>query len=138
MFGIFLTDGCVNNQGIITICQSKPTICKLIEKLLKELNIKFSIYTTKNFKTYYICRKYLPFFQQFRLKEFRKIPKDILNWDIKYLKELLNGVLDGDSDSERRRIYIGSKTLVDDIQEICYKCGYSSSFKILNPKKKHG
>lgn len=136
LFGIFLTDGSVNNQGAITISQSKPKMCELIENLLTDLQIKFSIYETRiNSKTYYICRKYLPFFQQFYLKENRHIPKDILNWDVKYLKELLNGILDGDSDDERRRIIIGSKSLVNDIQEICYKCGFSSCYKKVDGKK---
>lgn len=136
LFGIFLTDGSVNNQGAITISQSKPKMCELIENLLTDLQIKFSIYETRiNSKTYYICRKYLPFFKQFYLKENRRIPKDILNWDVKYLKELLNGILDGDSDDERRRIIIGSKSLVNDIQEICYKCGFSSCYKKVDGKK---
>ena len=136
LFGIFLTNGSVNNQGAITISQSKPKICELIENLLTDLNIPYSRHIMRNkCKSYYICRKYLPFFQQFYLKENRHIPKDILNWDVKYLKELLNGILDGDSDSERRKIVIGSKTLTDDIQEICYKCGYSSCYKKVDGKK---
>ena len=136
LFGIFLTDGSVNNQGAITISQSKPKICELIENLLTDLNIPYSRHIMRNkCKSYYICRKYLPFFKQFYLKENRRIPKDILNWDVKYLKELLNGMLDGDSDSERRKIVIGSKTLTDDIQEICYKCGYSSCYKKVDGKK---
>ena len=136
LFGIFLTDGSVNNQGAITISQSKPKICELIENLLTDLNIPYSRHIMRNkCKSYYICRKYLPFFKQFYLKENRHIPKDILNWDAKYLKELLNGMLDGDSDSERRKIVIGSKALTDDIQEICYKCGYSSCYKKVDGKK---
>ena len=136
LFGIFLTDGSVNNQGAITISQSKPKICELIENLLTDLNIPYSRHIMRNkCKSYYICRKYLPFFKQFYLKENRRIPKDILNWDVKYLKELLNGILDGDSDDERRRIIIGSKSLVNDIQEICYKCGYSSCYKKVDGKK---
>ena len=136
LFGIFLTDGSVNNQGAITISQSKPKICELIENLLTDLNIPYSRHIMRNkCKSYYICRKYLPFFKQFYLKENRRIPKDILNWDVKYLKELLNGMLDGDSDSERRKIVIGSKTLTDDIQEICYKCGFSSCYKKVDGKK---
>ena len=136
LFGIFLTDGSVNNQGAITISQSKPKICELIENLLTDLNIPYSRHIMRNkCKSYYICRKYLPFFKQFYLKENRRIPKDILNWDVKYLKELLNGMLDGDSDSERRKIVIVSKTLTDDIQEICYKCGYSSCYKKVDGKK---
>ena len=136
LFGIFLTDGSVNNQGAITISQSKPKICELIENLLTDLNIPYSRHIMRNkCKSYYICRKYLPFFKQFYLKENRCIPKDILNWDVKYLKELLNGMLDGDSDSERRKIVIGSKMLTDDIQEICYKCGYSSCYKKVDGKQ---
>lgn len=48
----------------------------------------------------------------------------------------MEGIIDGDSDSEGRRIWIGSKTLVDDIQEICYKVGFSSCYSICKPKDK--
>ena len=50
------------------------------------------------------------------------------------LKCILDGILDGDSDKERRKIIIGNnKKLRDDIMEILYKSGYASSYKTIQP-----
>ena len=97
--------------------------------------MKHSIYKNKNIVTFYLSRKYLPFFKQFYLKENRKIPKEFKNANIEVINSLIEGILDGDSDSERRKIYIGSKTLVDDIQECLYKIGKASNYSVCNPKK---
>ena len=137
LLGIFMADGSVNNQGSITIFQKKPHIVKKIETVLEELKIQYSLYDIKRnpgSKCFYICRKYLPYFKQFYLKENRSIPADVKNWSKKYLEKLLEGIIDGDSDGERRRIATGSKSLVNDIQEICYKLGFSSSYQVEQPK----
>ena len=137
LLGIFLTDGSVNNQDCITISQSKIKNVDLIKELLDSLSIKYSVYPPKNNRntyTFYLSKKYLPFFKQFYLKENRKIPVEFKNANIEVIKSLIEGILDGDSDNERRRIYIGSKSLVDDIQECLYKIGKASNYKIVNPK----
>ena len=137
LLGIFLTDGSVNNQGCITISQSKENIKLKIKNCLDTLGIEYNIYETKSrgINTYYIARKYLSYFEQFYRKENRHIPQDVKNWDKMYLEKLLEGLLDGDGDGEeKRRIILGSKTLVDDIQEILYKCGLSSCYKVVKPK----
>lgn len=137
LLGIFMADGSVNNQGSITIFQKKPHIVKKIETVLEELKIQYSLYDIKRnpgSKCFYICRKYLPYFKQFYLKDNRSIPADVKNWSKKYLEKLLEGIIDGDSDGERRRIATGSKSLVNDIQEICYKLGFSSSYQVEQPK----
>ena len=54
LLGIFLTDGCVNNQGSITISQTKENVVNLLIKLLNELNMDYSIYKPskkRNFPT---------------------------------------------------------------------------------------
>lgn len=138
LLGLFLTDGSVNNQGIITLYQQKPNIIKKIEYVLKRLGIEHSVYNVKrsnNAKCYYICRKYLPFFKQFYIKENRRIPKEFKNWDVPYLERLLEGLLDGDSDNERRKIINSAKGLLDDVQEICYKVGLSANIRKKNPHK---
>lgn len=140
LLGVFLADGSVNIQGIITISQHKTKIINKILDILQKLGIEHSVYDIKrsNYaKCFYISRKYLPFFKQFYIKENRRIPKEIKNWDKQYLNRLLEGLLDGDGDGsiERRRIICGAKGLIDDIQEICYKVGLSANVRKRKPHK---
>lgn len=137
LLGIFLTDGSVNNQGLITILQSKENVINLLIKLLNELNMDYSIYKPskkRNSYTFYLSRKYLPFFKQFYLKENRNIPYEFKNANVEIIESLIEGILDGDSDSERRKIILNSKSLLDDIQECLYKIGKSSNYRIVDPK----
>lgn len=138
LLGIFLTDGSVNKKGIITISQSKPKIINQIEILLNDLNFKYSVYNSNRNnggKIFYLSKKYLEFFQQFYLKKYRKIPKQFKEANIEVIVSLIEGILDGDSDNERRKIIVGSKTLVDDIQECLYKIGKASNYSIKEPKE---
>ena len=133
LLGIFITDGSINNQGSISITQTKVNIKQKIFSLLNELGLEYSLYGDINSyssATFYIHRKYLPYFKQFYLKENRKIPEEFKNADVDIMKELLEGILDSDSDSERRKIYVGSKVLADDIQELIFKCGYGSTIHV--------
>ena len=133
LLGIFITDGSVNNQGAITISQTKISIKNKIFSLLNELGLEYSLYGDINSysnATFYIHRKYLPYFNQFYLKKNRRIPAEFKDTDIDIMCELLDGILDGDSDAERRKIYVGSKALADDIQELIFKCGYGSTIHI--------
>lgn len=131
LLGIFLTDGSINKQDNIFIYQTKESIRNTIKSLLIDLNIEF----TEHKKYFYLSRKYKGYFKQFYLKEKRKIPQDFKDSNVEVLKSLLEGIIDGDGDNSRRRIYIGSKSLVDDIQEIIYKIGLSSCFYIKEPKQ---
>lgn len=130
ILGIFITDGCINNQDNIFITQTKPQIREKIKEYLIKLKIDF----TEHSKYFYLSRKYKNYFKQFYLKNNRKIPKEFKESNIKILSKLLEGIMDGDG-SENRRIVVGSKSLVDDIQEITYKLGYSSNFQKMKPKK---
>ena len=136
--GIFLTDGSVNKKGIITISQKKENIVLLLDKILKDLNIEFTKNKYKNQEgyTYYFSRKYLPYFQQFYLKDNRHIPEEFKNAKPEILRELIEGMLDGDGDGEkeRRRIRFSSKPLKDDLMEICYKAGYSARCNTVKPR----
>ena len=130
LIGIFCTDGSINNQDIITITQSKPHIVVKIRECLSKLKIDYTENVFKKSRgvtTFYLSRKYIPYFKQFYLKENRKIPIDLLQYNVDVLQSLLNGIIDGDG-SDGRRIYMGSKSLVDNIQEICYKVGKSSCY----------
>ena len=136
LLGLFLTDGGVNNQNAVTIVQSKPHIKRKLIKVLDKLGIEYSYYNNGNI--FYIHSKHANYFLQLGKKEFIRIPLDVKNWGVEYLNSLLEGIIDGDSDNEKRRIYIGcSKTLRDDIQEICYKIGLSSCWKSEFAKDKY-
>ena len=136
LLGIFFSDGSVNNQKSVTISQKKPKIIEKIRGNLNELGLPYSEYlgSKDGVTTFYFKKSWSIYFEQFYLKSERKIPREILNFGTDALEKLLEGILDGDSDNERRRVYTGSMTSVNDIQEILYKCGFASNYKIMKPK----
>ena len=136
LLGIFFSDGSVNKQKSVTIVQKKPKIVEKIRENLDKLGLPYSEYlSNKNgVSTFYFKKSWSTYFEQFYLKKERKIPREILNFGTDALEKLLEGILDGDSDNERRRVYTGSMTSVNDIQEILYKCGFASNYKIMKPK----
>ena len=136
LLGIFFSDGSVNNQKSVTISQKKPKIIEKIRGCLNELGLPYSEYldSSSDVTTFYFKKSWSIYFEQFYLKSERKIPRDILNFGTDALEKLLEGILDGDSDNERRRVYTGSLTSVNDIQEILYKCGFASNYKVMKPK----
>jgi hypothetical protein len=139
LLGVFLTDGSVNKIGIITISQAKAHIIKKIKNALERLGMKHSIYEKTGDRTaltFYISRKYYPYFRQFYLKKNRRIPKDVKAWGAKYLHALIEGVLDGDG-SENRRVYCGARGLMDDVQEVCYKIGLSANIAKCEPHESY-
>lgn len=142
LLGVFLTDGSVNNQGSITISQTKQNVRTKLEYTLSRLGINYSVYAVKlggietGGFTYYIPRKFLPYFKQFHNKEKREIPKAVRDWGKEYLEALIDGIIDGDG-SEHRRIFCGSKPLVDSIQEVCYKIGLSADIYFKQPKTQY-
>ena len=133
LLGIFVTDGSVNVQNSISISQKKKNIAEKIENILNKLGMTYSKYQNNRDAvcTFHISSKYKSFFLQFRNKEFRKIPKFIKDADVDILERLVEGMIDGDSDSERRKVVNASATLRDDLMELCYKIGLSSGYKVL-------
>lgn len=141
ILGIFVTDGSINNQGSITINQTKTFVKEKIEYKLKSCGINYSKYKQRNGSSYYIPRKYLSFFEQFYDKNKRSIPREFLDSDKETLSELLQGIIDGDGDNatdrNHIRISLASKPLVDNISEIAIKLGKSSNYSIRQPKKSY-
>lgn len=136
LLGIFFSDGSVNIQKSVTISQKKPEIVEKIRENLNNLGLPYSEYLDNRWgvTTFYLKKSWSAYFEQFYLKKDRKIPREIMDYGVDALKKLLEGILDGDSDKERRRIYTGSITSVNDIQEILYKCGFASNYKVMKPK----
>lgn len=132
LLGIFITDGSVNIKKSVTISQSKPHILDKIRNVLIDLDIPYSEYLPdKGLTTFYLKKPFAKYFEQFYIKSMRRIPKDILEYDKDVLSSLLEGIMDGDGDG--RRIYLESKELAGDIQELCYKVGKSSTFHKRSP-----
>ena len=132
LLGLFITDGSCNNQGRVFFCQKKKNIVKILKDLLEDLKIKYSEYSNG---TFYIHSCDDTYFKSFAVKSERRIPEEFRNSDRETLIQLLNGILDGDSDSERRKIYIGSESLMNDIMEIAFKAGLAAKAKKVPPKK---
>ena len=136
LLGIFITDGSVNKQGIITISQSKKQNVAIIKDLLDRLGIKYT-YSAKN-NYFYITRGLLPFFKQFYLKEQRRIPADFKSLSKDILQNLLNGIILGDGcvGTNKTEICIcDNKGLINDICEIIYKCGLACRVVAIKPQK---
>ena len=132
LLGIFLTDGSVNIQKSVTISQSKRHIVDKIRDVLATLDIPHSEYLSdRGLTTFYIKKPFAKYFEQFYKKSTRRIPRDILLYSREVLTNLLDGLMDGDGDG--RRIYLESKELAGDIQELCYKVGKSSAFSKRSP-----
>lgn len=132
LLGIFLTDGSVNIQKSVTISQSKRNIADKIRDVLATLDIPHSEYLSdRGLTTFYIKKPFAKYFEQFYKKSTRRIPRDILGYSREVLTNLLDGLMDGDGDG--RRIYLESKELAGDIQELCYKVGKSSAFSKRSP-----
>ena len=78
------------------------------------------------------------YLQRFGKAGDKYIPQEIKNLDKKYLKILLNSLVDGDGSAHREerswRYYSISKQLADDVQEIALKCGYSANVSFSDKK----
>lgn len=135
LLGLFLTDGSVNVRKAVFLCQKKKKTRDRIRFLLTELNIPFSEYEYG----FYIKSPFSRWFWQFYRKENRRVPPDILEESADVLKVLLSGIIQGDGHVEangRTRIYLGSKTLADNVVEIAYKVGLAANVYERCPTKR--
>lgn len=139
LLGIFITDGCINNQDNITISQTKPKIIEKIRDILGKMQLQYTEHCYKPDEgniTFYLSRRYIPFFKKFYKKELRRIPEEFKDATVPCLKKLLEGILDGDG-QEGRKISTPTEGLVSDYQEIIYKIGLASNVSISPPKKSY-
>ncbi len=137
LIGLFITDGSINNKGAITITQKKIKIINKLKFILDELKLSYSLYKSKKeLYTFYFPRKYASFFENFgKNKKDRHIPKFYKELNTELLNYIVEGILDGDSDNERRKIIMGNyPLLIDDIMEILYKTKHSSSVRYVQPR----
>jgi nucleoside-diphosphate-sugar epimerase len=77
-------------------------------------------------------RQLYEYLRKFGKSYYKYIPQEIKNLNGKYLKILLNSLLDEDGDTHRKhgwRYATVSPRLADDVQEIALKCGMAASVK---------
>lgn len=129
LLGIFLAEGSTfkdHKTYRVTISQKKAHICEDIKKLLKRCSINYS-YNQNNF-----CiqdRQLYEYFLQFGKQKDRFVPKEIKALSKKYLSILFEWLVKGDGSIQGDRIsyYSSSRKLIDDVQEIVIKLGFSGN-----------
>jgi hypothetical protein len=132
LLGIFLAEGSTfKNHKVyrVTITQRKTAIRNEIRELLMRLSLNFVEY---NNGFSFEDRQLYEYFSQFGLQDQRFIPKYIKNLSTEYLSILFSWLIKGDG--YHCDTYIGyystSKKLIDDVQEIIIKLGYSGNVGI--------
>jgi len=136
--GIYLSEGSTYNAGKgnyrVYITQNDGETSNEISELLKRMGLAYS----RDNKNYIINHKSLYCYcEQFGKCHKKYIPKEIKTWSTELLKILLDWLIKGDGSitSTGQRVYFStSKKLIDDVQEIIQKCGYSG--KVVEKKQK--
>lgn len=132
--GIYLSEGSAykskTGKGYqITISQTKEHIRKEIFDLLTRMNLKF--YSSKG--GFQFCSKRMyEYLIPFGLQHDRYIPKDIKSLSTDLLRVLFDWLIKGDGHSSPiyTSYYSTSKRLIDDVQEIILKIGFSGNLHI--------
>lgn len=134
--GLFLSEGCTfsNHKCYrVTISQIKPSVRTEIKRILKEMDLNYCEtkdgFNVENKKLYEYC-------SQFGLCDQKFIPKDILNLSKKHLHLLFEYLIIGDGHRCKgySAYYSTSKRLIDDVQEIVIKLGFSGNIRV-KPQK---
>ena len=141
--GIYLSEGDYSKTGNdVRIYQVKPSICSMVEDLMVELDLKYTINISKNgSRTYRICdprlhsyvkvlgdcySKYIPF----ELKQQSKNNlRDLYDWFM-----LGDGIIRGVKRNKKTKltddVFSVSQQLAFDLNEIQLKIGYSGIYHI--------
>lgn len=125
VFGIWLADGSLRRHSVV-ITQKKQDSKKKIIKWIEELGYKP---TTDVNGVMFHDTQLVEWLKQFGHAKDKFIPREILNLDKKHLKYLLEGLLLGDGSVRDKDMYYASISdrLIDNVQELAIKCGYSTS-----------
>ncbi len=141
--GIFLSEGCSlikHHNRMINIAQKKPENIIKIRNLLNNLHFEFSEYTHEDVDGEEIVQFYV---SDSRLKEYLKplghswekyIPEELKQYNSEYLNELFEWFVIGDGRDRRNceaskyvNVFSVSKRLIEDLQELLVKCGWSGN-----------
>ena len=131
LLGLFLSDGWVSGNSIY-ISQKKINGIEYIKNVLKELNINHDYNNYKfrfhnmNIKNYLLKFGHMSY-NKFIIDEIKELSTELLNY-------LLEGLIIGDGSYRKNgfRYWSTSKKLIDDVQEISIKCGYSCNLHETN------
>jgi len=128
LLGIYLSEGSSYKGAkgyCVSIAQTKPHIRSMIEALLDRCGLEYS----NMHDGYRFYRKYIwNYFHQFGKQPKRFIPRHVLSLDKIYLEELFKWLVIGDGSVHKNGsvyYYSSSKQLIDDVQELILKLGYS-------------
>ncbi len=140
-FGIWLAEGCTDNENIalnhgyrVTITQKNKKIKKQIRKLLNKLPFRFYEEKKGECVNFIICSKQLwTYLRQFGNGYEKFIPKEIKNLSKRQLKILFDWMVKGDGYVRKTtgqiNYWTASKKLVNDMQEIVLKLGWMATSK---------
>lgn len=139
-FGLWLGDGCTHIsknkktgkvQGYFTsICQQKPEVKLIIERVLKSLDFKYYKGQLEKCSYYDIEDKQLCLYlRQFGKSKDKFIPREIFNLPNEQLQYLFKGLMltDGDGLTENRTFFTSSKKLADSFFELGLRLGFHPS-----------
>lgn len=131
--GYYLSEGThykkKTGQYIVRIYQNKKETKDKIRKCLKRMNIVFCEYDG----AFEISSKQLfTYVSQFGKQHKRFVPKNVKNFSKRLLTILLDALIAGDGNSRdtRASYWTSSTKLRDDIQEICFKLGFGTSYAL--------
>jgi len=134
LLGIYLSEGSSSyrqSEGYeVSIAQKKFHTRAKIEELLDRCGIKYS---KRDDRYVFYSKDMYNYFSQFGKQPDRFIPRDVLKYDKIYLEELFTWLVLGDGTIHKNGsiyYYSCSKQLIDDVQELILKIGYSGYVKI--------
>lgn len=131
--GIYLSEGWIHQQGTVGIVQKKPEVCNLIEELLNEWGIKYTI-EEGDAKSYIISdirlRDYLA---QFGECYDKFVPFELKQQKKETLRLFYDWFVLGDGRKKNNNsddVFSTSKRLALDLNEIQLKIGYSGNYHV--------
>lgn len=139
--GIYLSEGYFSKRGCnVVITQKKENICSLIEELLEEMGLKYTIYNrSTNIKDYKIndprlhryvselgdCyTKYIPVYIKQQSKENLRL---LYDWFVLGDGRIRGDKRSGKSGNLTDDVFSSSMRLIEDLNEIQLKIGYNGS-----------
>lgn len=128
LLGFFLANGWYSSKGAIGITHLTKENQEIVEQLLDKLNMVYSVYPQGEDKEFYLSNRYKDFFARFAGN--RHIPTIFKNASIEAISALIDGLLAGRGDPKHRRLFLKSKSLVDDVQECLFKIGKASNYVV--------
>jgi len=135
-FGIWITEGYVNNCGYICFAANKPRVKEALDRVCAEMNLKLHKCTNKEIdndlhKWYVIDLQIGRTIQKYSVGAINKyLPKWVWQLNREQCKLLLDGMVLGDGHTMKngtKRYDTSSKRLAGDFQRLCLHAGYSAN-----------